>query len=105
MPRSEAQRLQDMREACERIAGFLRGMDFDAFQADQRTMRAVLYDLVVLGEAAKGVSPETRERFPDIRWKAVAGMKDIATHQDHRDHARAGVGDSLGARAGVASFA
>jgi uncharacterized protein with HEPN domain len=67
MPRSEAQRLQDMLEACERIAGFLRGMDFDAFQADQRTMRAVLYDLVVLGEAAKGVSPETRERFPDIR--------------------------------------
>lgn len=42
MPRSEAQRLQDMREACERIAGFLRGMDFDAFQADQRTVRAVL---------------------------------------------------------------
>ena len=83
MPRSEAQRLQDMREACERIAGFLRGMEFDAFQADQRTMRAVLYDLVVLGEAAKGVSPETRERFPDIRWKAVAGMKDIATHQYH----------------------
>jgi uncharacterized protein with HEPN domain len=42
MPRSEEQRLQDMREACERIAGFLRGMDFDAFQADQHTMRAVL---------------------------------------------------------------
>jgi uncharacterized protein with HEPN domain len=39
MPRSEAQRLQDMREVCE--------------------------------------------RFPDIRWKAVAGMKDIATHQYH----------------------
>jgi uncharacterized protein with HEPN domain len=83
MPRSEAQRLQDMREACERIAGFLRGIDFTAFAADQRTLRAVLYDLVVLGEAAKGVSPETRARFPDVRWKAVAGMKDIATHQYH----------------------
>jgi uncharacterized protein with HEPN domain len=83
MPRSEAQRLQDMREACERIDGFLRGMDFAAFQGDQRTIRAVLYDLVVLGEAAKGVSPDTRERFPEVRWKAVAGMKDIATHQYH----------------------
>ena len=83
MPRSEAQRLQDMREACERIAGFLRGIDFTAFAADQRTLRAVLYDLVVLGEAAKGVSPETRARFPDVRWKAVAGMKDIATYQYH----------------------
>ena len=35
------------------------------------------------GEAAKGVSPETRARFPEVRWKAVAGMKDIATHQYH----------------------
>lgn len=52
MPRSEAQRLQDMRDACERIAGFLAGMDLESFRADQRTIRAVLYDPVVLGEAA-----------------------------------------------------
>ena len=83
MPRSEAQRLQDMRDACERIAGFLAGMDVEAFRADQRTIRAVLYDLVVLGEAAKGISPETRARFPHVPWKAVAGMKDVATHQYH----------------------
>lgn len=83
MPRSEAQRLQDMREACERIAGFFNGMDFAAFQVDQRTVRAVLYDLVVLGEAAKGVSSDTRECSPQVRWKAVAGMKDVATHQYH----------------------
>ena len=83
MPRSEAQRLQDMRDACERIAGFLAGMDVEASRADQRTIRAVLYDLVVLGEAAKGISPETRARFPQVPWKAVAGMKDVATHQYH----------------------
>lgn len=83
MPRSEAQRLQDMREACDRIAGFVSGLDLAAFSADPRTVRAVLYDLVVLGEAAKGIAPETRDRFPSIPWRAVAGMKDIATHQYH----------------------
>lgn len=83
MPRSEAQRLPDMREACDRIAGFVAGLDFAAFSADLRTVRAVLYDLVVLGEAAKGIAPETRARFPSIPWRAVAGMKDIATHQYH----------------------
>ena len=40
MPRSEAQRLQDMRDACERIARFLVGFDLEAFRADQRTVRA-----------------------------------------------------------------
>jgi uncharacterized protein with HEPN domain len=34
MPRSEQQRLQDMRDACERIAGFVRGMDIGQFRQD-----------------------------------------------------------------------
>lgn len=83
MPRSEAQRLQDMRDACLRIAEFVRGLDFESFSADERTVRAVLYDLIVLGEAAKGISDESRARYPAVPWRAVAGMKDIATHQYH----------------------
>jgi len=43
MPRSEAQRLQDMRDACRRIAEFVHGLDFASFSADERTVRAVLY--------------------------------------------------------------
>jgi uncharacterized protein with HEPN domain len=42
MPRSEAQRLQDMRDACRRIAVFVHGLDFASFSADERTIRAVL---------------------------------------------------------------
>lgn len=83
MPRSEAQRLQDMRDACRRIAEFVHGLDFASFSADERTVRAVLYDLIVLGEAAKGISAESRAKQPAVPWRAVAGMKDIATHQYH----------------------
>jgi len=83
MPRSESQRLQDMREACDRIAEFITGLDYAAFVSDQRTIRAVLYDLVVLGEAAKAVRTATRDRYPTIAWKAIAGMKDVAAHQYH----------------------
>ena len=61
MPRSEAQRLQDMRDACRRIAEFVHGLDFASFSADERTVRAVLYDLIVLGEAATA-SPPSRGR-------------------------------------------
>lgn len=83
MPRSEAQRLQDMRDACRRIAVFVHGLDFASFSADERTVRAVLYDLIVLGEAAKGISNESRAKQPAVPWRGVAGMKDIATHQYH----------------------
>lgn len=72
-----------MREACRRIARFVSDLDLAAFRRDERTTRAVLYELVVLGEAAKGVSDETRVRFPDVPWRAIAGMRDVAAHQYH----------------------
>lgn len=81
MPRSDEARIGDMRASCDRIAGFIAGMNFDQFRTDDRTVRAVLYELVVIGEAAKGVSEAARARFPTLPWKQVAGMRDIVVHQ------------------------
>jgi len=36
--------------------------------------------LTIIGEAAKGVSPQLRKEFPDIPWKATAGMRDKIMH-------------------------
>jgi len=37
--------------------------------------------MIVLGEAAKRLSAETRERNRDVQWKYVVGMRDILSHQ------------------------
>jgi uncharacterized protein with HEPN domain len=44
-------------------------------------IRAVLYDFAVIGEAAKGVSPQLRLAHPDVPWSDMAGMRDIVIHQ------------------------
>lgn len=36
--------------------------------------------LTIIGEAAKNVSPQLRREFPDIPWKATAGMRDKIIH-------------------------
>jgi uncharacterized protein with HEPN domain len=36
--------------------------------------------LTIIGEAAKNVSPQLRKEFPDIPWKATAGMRDKIMH-------------------------
>jgi len=36
--------------------------------------------LTIIGEAAKNVSPQLRKEFPDILWKATAGMRDKIMH-------------------------
>lgn len=34
-----------------------------------------------IGELIKNVSDDTRKDHPDIPWKAIAGMRDIAAHK------------------------
>ena len=36
--------------------------------------------LLVIGEATKRISKETRERYPKIPWKDIAGMSDKLVH-------------------------
>jgi uncharacterized protein with HEPN domain len=36
--------------------------------------------LTIIGEAAKHISPQLRKEFPDIPWKATAGMRDKIMH-------------------------
>ena len=36
--------------------------------------------LTIIGEAAKNISPQLRKEFPEIPWKATAGMRDKIMH-------------------------
>jgi len=36
--------------------------------------------LEIIGEAAKNVSPETRQRHPKIPWKEIGGTRDRLIH-------------------------
>jgi uncharacterized protein with HEPN domain len=42
--------------------------------------RAIVRSIEVIGEAAKQLSPEFRERHPEIDWRALTGMRDRLVH-------------------------
>jgi uncharacterized protein with HEPN domain len=46
------QRIQDILEVGAEIEAFTQGMNFNDFQKDMRTVKAVLYNLAIIGEAA-----------------------------------------------------
>lgn len=72
--------LEDIREHCGEILADTEGLTFDRFRTDRRTYKAVVYSLLVVGEAAKHVPPEVRARYPKVEWSNIAGMRDVLAH-------------------------
>lgn len=72
--------LKDILEAMEAIEKFMEGVDFDKFQIDDKTSSAVVRKLEIIGEAAKQVPDYITQRYPEIPWKEMAGMRDRLTH-------------------------
>lgn len=72
--------LLDIVDAAQKIRAFVGSMDRAAFEAAPQTQAAVLYEILVIGEAVKLLSEEWRDQHPSIPWKQVARMRDRMIH-------------------------
>lgn len=79
MQRDEAT-LLDIAKAARLVMTFTQGMAKEDFLNDLKTQSAVLYQLLVIGEAVKRLSREFRAQHLDIPWSLVAGMRDHLIH-------------------------
>lgn len=69
-----------MIEACEEIGRFLGGRHADDMETDRMLLFAVVRALEVLGEAANGVTPETRAKASDVPWSLVVATRNRLIH-------------------------
>lgn len=56
-------------------------MDFGEFLRDKKTAYAVIRAIEVIGEACKKIPKSLRQRYPEIPWREMAGMRDKVIHE------------------------
>jgi len=70
----------DILLAAQDIQKFTAGLTRDEFAHSGAIQSAVIFKIIVSGEAAKRSSDEFRRQHPQINWKQIAGMRDQCVH-------------------------
>ena len=76
-------RVRHMLDAMERIAELSRGLEREQLRRHENTTEMILFNLMVLGEAANNITREFAAQNPDVDWKGLAGVR----HKIVRDYA------------------
>ena len=84
MTRDSQERLADITEALEKIEDYVGGSLDDPDVADPMVLDAVLFNLMVIGEAAKSVEEDIKANVSGVPWSDYAGLRDVITHQYFR---------------------
>jgi uncharacterized protein with HEPN domain len=83
--RNERERLRDIKDAIAAIRQHLKlAGETSAAKEDPLLHDALLFQFVVIGEAVKNLTSETRESAPEIPWTDIAGLRDLIAHEYFR---------------------
>jgi uncharacterized protein with HEPN domain len=71
--------ISDMIDAIESIESY-HVTSLEVFLDDEKTQDAIMYNVIILGEAAKRIDQVFQEKHPDIPWSSIIGTRNVIVH-------------------------
>jgi len=79
--RSISDYLIDMLDNINKVIKFTHNLQYEDFIQNDEKIYAVVRAIEIIGEAAKKIPKTFREKYPNIPWKDIAGMRDKVIHE------------------------
>jgi uncharacterized protein with HEPN domain len=73
--------IEHILDSIRAIEMFTMGVTEDDFYSNREKFDAVVRNLEIIGEAAKNINIEFRNKYPLIPWRQIAGMRDNLIHE------------------------
>jgi uncharacterized protein with HEPN domain len=83
-PRSWKERKEDILICARNIKSFTVGMSFEEFLDDPKTLRAVAYEFITMGEAARTIPEDVQEKYPDVPWGKMQAIRNVLVYEYFR---------------------
>ena len=73
--------LRDIIFACKEANLYVRGISKTDFEVSKMVQSAVMFNLMIIGEAASKISGGLRARHAEVDWQSLKGFRNIITHE------------------------
>lgn len=76
----DEQRIDHMLRALDSLTKNSKSITKDVLYTEDNITKSLMYDLIVLGEAANNISDEFAKAHPEVEWAEIAGLRHKLVH-------------------------
>lgn len=83
MKRSDNYLINDIKEALKSIEEYLSELNYNKenFLSNRRMQKLMIYEIIMIGEAAAKISIETKNNYQNINWREISDMRNFLIHE------------------------